>query len=87
MTAPDRNQRPLCDKILERKREWGFRLSKVAINLSLKNISENCFETKSLEKSFIQHFIKLKFQNFRIPEDLLDGQMLEFSNNFKYKEL
>jgi hypothetical protein len=65
MINSERNRRPNCDKILERKSEWGICSSDLLKNTSFKNIFEQYVEIKSLENSFIERFIRIKFKNFK----------------------
>ncbi len=64
MTA-EKSQRPNCDEILKTKKEWGLNQSDLISDLSISSIMEflshKSLCTKSLENSFIKHFIKVKF--------------------------
>ncbi len=65
MTAPNQNQRPNCDKILETKNEWGLNQSDLSIDSIVELLSQKSLESESLENSFVKRFIKLKFNSLR----------------------
>jgi hypothetical protein len=72
MTALKPNDRPNCEVILERKKDWGLEPTHLNDNPFVKSFAEKCLEMESLENFFITRFIIFKFKNlikdFGIPE-------------------
>jgi hypothetical protein len=63
MTAMTSNDRPDCDGIFERKREWGLEPTHLYDNPFVKSFAQKCLEIESLENFFITFFIIFKFKN------------------------
>ncbi len=65
MIDSDQKKRPNCNEILSAKKDWGLSRSDLISDLSIDSIveflSHQSLCTKSLENSFIKHFIKVKF--------------------------
>jgi hypothetical protein len=69
MTEMNPNDRPNCEKILERKRDWGLEPTHLNDNPFVKSFAQKCLEMESLENYFITRFIIFKFKNVMKDEN------------------
>jgi hypothetical protein len=60
MTALDKNRRPSCKQILQKKDSWYLS----PLDSSLKDFILESLTLNSTEKSFSQHFIQQKFKYY-----------------------